>query len=202
MKRFFLFAAILVATCTSAGAQTAQNSPLDREKSVFASDISMVRPGMKYRELKEFYDKTDYTYLSNPEYSTNRAWLNVAYPGIAQMTMGEGGLGAIYVGWALVGEVIFTTGLGLDRNNGSVGFGHATIPTKSAVLLAGSAIYLSAAVFSIINAVNIAKIKSLHAADMNNIKNNYSFSVTPTIIPSYSLSGVEFTPGIGMTLSF
>lgn len=194
MKRFFIFAAVLVATCASAGAQTAQRSPFDREKEVFANNPDALKPGMKYLEMKNLYQLKDYDYLSKPLYSPARAWLNLTVPGVAQFTMGEMWLGLAYLGGALVSESIFALGqFHIDEGLDQEGIAFEAI---------GVAGYITATTLSIVNAMKVAKIKSLHASDMNNLNKNYSFSVTPTIIPSYSLSGMEFTPGIGMTLRF
>lgn len=162
----------------------------------FANDISSVRPGMKYKTLKSFYDTEDFSYLGNPAYSPSRAWLNVALPGLAQITMGESGLGARYLGLGTVGTLMWAIPYG-----DYLRYGHFT-DVGIAWFIAGSVFCSTVEVISILNAIKVAKVKSLHLADMEKLEAGYSFTVSPTLLPSYTPSGLKPTPGIGIQLIF
>lgn len=169
----------------------------------FASDPSRLHDGMKYRHIKDFYDKNDYNALSNPKYSGSRAWLNLIVPGLAQFTMGEGGLGCRYLLLTLAGETMMFLGYGFVADSS---YGRYVDEEEQiiglALSLAGVAATLTFGITSITNASKVAKIKSLYEDDMAKLKQGYSFTVAPTLMPAYTPQGIRMAPGVGMRVTF
>ena len=128
----------------------------------FANDISSVRPGMKYKTLKSFYDTEDFSYLGNPAYSPSRAWLNVALPGLAQITMGESGLGARYLGLGTVGTLMWAIPYG-----DYLRYGHFT-DVGIAWFIAGSVFCSTVEVISILL---LARSQNFHRNSLVNTSN-------------------------------
>jgi len=168
----------------------AQNTPATGD--FFAKDPSLLRPGMKFREANPLYDNSDYSYLASPKYSTSRAWLNLIVPGLAQFTMGEGGLGALYLGMSALGDAVALVG------------GTAAYDYDVAIIcmLSGAAITTTFGVISIINAVKVAKVKSLLNADLEKLNQGYSLVFAPTVVPTYTPSGLKMAPSVGLRLTF
>ena len=98
MRKLLLSVFVAFAAMMSASAQYAS------VPEVFAKNPDQVVPGLKYSQLKNLYNPKDAAYLADPEYGTGRAWLNLLVPGLAQYTMGEGGLGTRYLLFGLLGE--------------------------------------------------------------------------------------------------
>ena len=142
--------------------------------------------------------KSDYIYLSDPRYSTSRAWLNLLLPGLAQYTMGEAGLGTRYLlfdaAWGTLSCVYLFLGESTPfyMDEGTVCFA------------IGSAGIILNTVLSIVNANKVAKVKSLYYHDLNVLRrtNQLSFDFSPVVLPVYSQNGLALAPGLGMQLRF
>ena len=170
----------------------------------FASNPSRLREGMKYKHIKDLYNKNDYDALEKPKYSGSRAWMNLLVPGLAQYTMGEGGLGTRYLLLPLGGEAIMGLGyyLMIDGGLQSKYQDEDEILAGSIVTLAGAAFTLTWGILSITNAAKVAKVKSLYEDDMAKMHQGYSFTVAPTVMPAYTPQGLKVAPGVGMRVTF
>ena len=162
----------------------------------FAKDISRINPKMKFQSLKSYYDADDFTYLGNPAYSPSRAWMNLAFPGLAQFTMGENDLGALYLGLGTIGTIM----MGIPIRD-YLACGYFTNVGR-AWFVVGSVLCSSIEVISILNAVKVAKVKSLYIADMEKLDASYSFTACPVVLPTYSHAGIRPIPGFSQKVTF
>lgn len=173
---------------------------------LFTSDASILEnSGLKYRDLKEFYNSNDYDQLYRPRYGLGYPWLNLLIPGLAQYCMSESGLGTrfllMYAGGVIlcrIGASMYTsvyTADGRYVSSTSNGFGNALI-------IAGCATFIGASIWSIVNAHDVAKVKSLYTEDMRNYNRGYSLSLTPTLQYAFTPTGLQPAPGIGLRLTF
>ena len=169
----------------------------------FATDPSRLREGMKYRDIKHYYNKHDYDALSNPQYSASRAWLNLIVPGLAQFTMGEGGLGCRYLLTTLASEAVMYVGYGFAADSVSGRYVDEDERLIGSVLtLVGAAATLTFGITSITNASKVAKVKSLYSDDMAKLNQGYSLTVAPTLMPAYTPYGLQVAPGLGVQVTF
>ncbi len=168
----------------------AQNTPATGD--FFAKDPSQLSPGMDYNDISGLYNTSDYPYLTDPQYSPARAWMNLLLPGLAQISMGEAGEGFGYLGLCLLGPAV-TAGVSLFSSNTTVLATFAVIGTLHSLLWE---------IGSISNAMTMAKIKSLYLDDMEKMATGYSFAVTPTVVPTRTPAGLQMVPSIGLRVSF
>lgn len=167
---------------------------------LFISDPSRLEEGLKYRHLKDLYDKGDFRKLDDSKYAPGMAWINLVVPGLAQFIMGEGGLGARYLIWGAVNTGLMTAGVYLGRamNENEEG-GNSLVPLI--VTGAGAVGYILTTFTSISNASRVAKVKSLYNHDLNAVGLSYDFSIdaTPFVAPVYM--GDHFVAAAGLTLT-
>lgn len=159
----------------------------------FASNPELIDVGMKYRDIKRYYNKNDYDALLNPQYSASRAWMNLIIPGLAQFTMGEGGLGCRYLFASLASDLMVGITWGLYQ---------AGEEPCTPIFFTGLISALITEIASISNASKVAKIKSLYSSDMVKMYKGYSFTVAPVLSPTYSPEGFQVVPGLNMRVSF
>ena len=199
MKKLLLSVFVAFAAMMSASAQYA-SAP-----EYFAKNPGQVVPGLKYSQLKDLYNPKDVAYLADPEYGTGRAWLNLLVPGLAQFTMGEGGLGAKYLGFAILGDAIASVAYhdynmyetrkdykGIFPDNQSLIYG----------MIGGAAITVCSCIFSIINAQKVAKVKSLYDYDLNKLGRQVSFETMPFIAPVRVGDKVQPAAGVTFAMQF
>lgn len=167
---------------------------------LFISDPSQLEDGLKYRHLKDLYDRDDYRKLDEAKYSPGLAWINLAVPGVAQFIMGEGGLGARYLIWGAVNTGLMTGGVYLSRAmNSGEDARYSWLPLI--VTGAGAIGYLITTFTSISNASKVAKVKSLYNHDLNAMGLSYDFTIdaTPFVAPVYM--GDRYVAAAGLTLT-
>ena len=167
---------------------------------LFISDPSQLEDGLKYRHLKDLYDRGDYRKLDEAKYSPGLAWINLAVPGVAQFIMGEGGLGARYLIWGAVNTGLMTGGVYLSRAmNSGEDARYSWLPLI--VTGAGAIGYLITTFTSISNASKVAKVKSLYNHDLNAMGLSYDFTIdaTPFVAPVYM--GDRYVAAAGLTLT-
>ena len=201
MKKLLLSVFVAFAAMMSASAQYAA------APEYFAKNPDQVLPGFKYSQLKNLYNPKDAVYLADPEYGTGRAWLNLLVPSLAQFTMGEGGLGAKYLGLAILGDAIASVAYhdyymyethdddvykGIFPYNQSLIYG----------MIGGAAISVCSCIFSIINAQKVAKVKSLYDYDLKKLGRQVSFETMPFIAPVRVGDKVQPAAGVTFAMQF
>ena len=177
---------------------------------VYIETPSKLETGLRYKKLKNLYDRDDYRKLDDPAYGTGRAWMNLLLPGLAQFTMGEPGLGVKYL---LTSTVIPYTAMAVGYSTAVVGAyaddveegsGDVAMIGGLALFVGGSIMSLVSGISSISNAMKVAKVKSLykHDLEVSNLALQYQFEWSPTVMPVHTASGYTLAPGVGMRLSF
>ncbi len=150
--------------------------------------VEGIKPGMKYREIRKLYDPK--MYVRGLVQNHNPGWSGVAsyfIPGLGQMICGEVGRGFAFLGGSAVSFSLLVTGSAMDADSGVlIGF----------VGLAG---YLTSCIWSIVDAVQVAKVKNMYEQDLYR---SYSFNMDmyPSVQCINTPSGLK--PAAGMTLAF
>ena len=173
--------------------------------SVFVAFAAMMSASAQYAAAPEYFAKNPDQVL--PGYGTGRAWLNLLVPGLAQFTMGEGGLGAKYLGLAILGDAIASVAYhdyymyethdddvykGIFPYNQSLIYG----------MIGGAAISVCSCIFSIINAQKVAKVKSLYDYDLKKLGRQVSFETMPFIAPVRVGDKVQPAAGVTFAMQF
>lgn len=147
-------------------------------------------PKKKYRELKQIYKPSDYVPSDADPYNPTLAGVLSVIPGVGQMVCGE----IVRGGIILVGAAV----IGIGTPVAAI---MSILSTPAKVLTyVGMAGFVALDVFSIIDAVKIAKVKNLYAQDLS------SSSVELNLMPSLdyipSANGATATLGLTLALSF
>lgn len=182
------------------------------ETGYYISNVADLHEGMRYKELKQLYDKNDYDSLDNPRYSFGWPWLNMIFPGVAQYTLNEPGLGTRFLCLSVAAHALTITGIGIYSNRVRTTYLNGrTYPYVDRFSDVGGAIFMGVGalaiigldVWSILNAYDIVKVKSLYHDDLMT-KNNkqYSLFVSPTVEYMSTPNGTEIMPAVGLKLTF
>ena len=170
--------------------------------------VSVLSDGnLRYKDLKGVYSTSDYVYLSTPRYGLGYPWLNLIIPGLSQYCMGEPGLGTMYLLLGVGSSIITGVGYGLVGSsaistNGGIRYEQPQFNTGTTLALIGLAANIAVTVTSIVNAYNVAKVKSLYAEDLRNYRQGYSIMVAPTVLFASAPTGLQPAPGIGLKVTF
>lgn len=149
--------------------------------------------GMKYRELKEIYDRHYYVPEIGDTYS--RGWAGVAslfIPGLGQCVCGEWGRGAS----------IFASYIGLG------GLTEFFVKTESEALYPLAVVTMTGTialgVWSIIDAVQVAQVKNMYYQDLRKMRTSVSIMMEPclTYTPTSSPGGCQPAAGLALKVSF
>lgn len=164
------------------------------EKDIFGE----VYEGMKYRDLKEIYDW--HYYLPEVGDPYNRGWAGVAsffIPGLGQVICGEWGRGACIFAADLA--LFGITGLGLMAGYENLA---PTLPYMIALGAMTGMVALD--IWSICDAVNVAKVKNMYYQDLRKMRASMDIKVQPflTYTPSHSFEGYQPAGGLSLKVSF
>ena len=149
-----------------------------------------IRPGMKYNELKLLYNYKDYIPSSS---DFNPGWCGVAsffIPGLGECILGEWGrgLGKFFGNAALVSAAAVFTQAGFYSEEGG--------PLIVAAACYAGALGLN--IWSIVDAVRIAKVKNMYEQDLRQV---YSFNLDLYPSVNYIQMGNTIQPTVGFTLA-
>lgn len=201
MKKVLFTLFVAIAATLSASAQKVSDS------AVFAKNPDQVVPGLKYSQLKKLYDQKDAAYLADPTYGTRRAWFNLLVPGVAQYTMGEGGLGTRYLLLGLLGESMLSLAA-YDSYMDDIDPQYQSIFSTNSgdyywiPVFGGAAILIADYICSISNAKKVARVKSLYEHDLNTLNRRVSFQAVPFIAPVRVGGNVQPAAGITFAMQF
>lgn len=144
-------------------------------------------PGMKYKELKEYYNYKDY--VKAPDQYRSPVGVGIAsfvIPGLGQMICGEGWRGVAYLGGWLASH--FVTLCGIAELNDYIYYAGIT-----------GAVAMRA--ISTVGATRIAKVKNMYKRDLAG-----SYSLEVDLYPSMNyvktVEGVQPTAGLTFALRF
>ena len=154
--------------------------------------VDNVSPGMKYKELKNLYNYKEYVPGLADRYTP--AWLGVAsffIPGLGECICGEWGRGLGKFGGNLL--------LGIAASGATYANRYGDAPDATAsIALACYAGMIAIDIWSIIDAVRIAKVKNMYEQDLKRL---YSFNVKLSPSINYIPNGNTLQPVAGMTLA-
>lgn len=192
MKKLALMIVLIAASLVSAQAQIA--------------------PGMKYKDLKGLYNPKEYIPESTDPYS--RGWAGVAsfvIPGLGQVIDGEVGRGLLFFGGNVALNIVargqlqrFSDSVVTDSSGQVTGYKDEAAARSSArnvILIGASALALN--IWSIVDAVRVAKVKNMYTQDLRRQRSSVDFDFAPffTYAPSeLTASGSSLTPTAGMSL--
>jgi len=154
--------------------------------------VEDLRPGMKYKELKKLYNHKNY--ISTPYDRYSPVWTGVAsavIPGLGETINGEfrRGLGKF------IGSVaLMTTATIFER----VGHSEDSEGGHLAIAAVGYAAAVGINIWSIIDAVRIAKVKNMYDQDL---RHSYSFKLDLYPSLNYIQTGNTIQPTVGFTLA-
>ena len=146
--------------------------------------VSGIHPGMKYRELKDYYNHKEY--VRGLVQHHNPAGVGVAsffIPGLGQMICNEGWRGTAFLGGWLAANVVSALGL---QNDSEV------------LYLVGVAGSLTTKIISIVDATRVAKVKNMYERDL---MRTYSMEVDLYPSMNYIKTSQGLQPTVGMTLA-
>lgn len=186
------------------------SSAFDDKAELYAKDVSLIKPGMSYSQLKKVYDYKDYDrFYGDTRYSpAGMGWLSVLLPGLGQLVEGEVGSGLAYL---ISSEVFLVLGYvdyiryievldqesyaGIDNNY------NYNSPIK-ALLYFSAALALN--ICSISDAVRTAKVKNMYYNDLRLVSTTPpTIKLEPYIDMAYSgVNNVQPVAGLSLKISF
>jgi len=156
-----------------------------------------IKVGMKYQELKDIYNYRLYERAVGDRFNPVIAGLESFFiPGLGQMMCGETGRGLILLG-ASVGAAILSGVLSNYGPRYEMHFGNITSESSFVGLPLRTGV-LALQIYSIIDAVRVAKVKNMYEQDLRS-----GYSLEADIFPSvnYTMVNGSVTPTAGLTLS-
>ena len=151
-----------------------------------------VHDRMLYAEYKDLYDSRFYRREYGDPYSPALCGIGSFFiPGLGQGFAGEWGRGLAFfgahIGIAAAGYLLATEG-DMDEV--------AAIPAAALLLIND--------IWSIVDAVKVAKIKNMYIQDIRKMQSNLELRVTPTLmmVSGYASRNFSTAPGIALSLSF
>lgn len=136
-----------------------------------------LKPGMKYREYKDYYTPSEWSHQPDDKYSPVVggicSWL---IPGLGQMICGEVGRGFGWLGGAVGCCTVIGVGSGLAVSASAAAYGEndydsarAMGITGAVLSLAGSIGLLVVDICAIIDGVKVAKVKNMYERDIRQL---------------------------------
>ncbi len=165
----------------------------------YREPVEGIRPGMRYSELKRLYNYRDYTPGTG---DFHPAWTGVAsffIPGLGECILGEWGrgLGKFFGNMALMSaaSISLYAGFYAGYYEGNYEEGVGWPIGVAAVCFAGA---VGPNIWSIVDAVRIAKVKNMYEQDLR-----YHYSYSLNLYPSfqYVQLGNTMQPTLGFTLA-
>lgn len=187
MKKFLLLVvACLIGATTMYAQSNARSSIYSRMPSYGGEQI--IYPGMKYKELKYIYRPADWN-GGYKKYSPGWAGVGSFFiPGLGQICCGEAGRGFAHVG--------INVGLGL------VAQGCYNNYMDEAYLML-SIVRLGFNIWSIVDAVKVAKVKNMYETDMmRTFHSSISVDMYPSLNYAPMGNSLNVTPGMTLAISF
>lgn len=146
-----------------------------------------IEPGMKYKEIKEYYNYKDYT--KGPDQYYRPIGLGVAsllVPGLGEMISGEVWRGTAFLGGWIASHFVTLTGIA---------------ELSDAIYWTGIAGALAMRVISCMDAIKVAKVKDMYKRDL---AKTYSYDVDlyPSMNYIKTSGGVQPTAGLTLAVRF
>lgn len=151
-------------------------------------------PGMKYDELREYYDYRDYSAFSGYEQypPVIMGLCSFVIPGLGQMIAGEVGRGFRYLGGYLGCYAVLGGSLLAILFNPAQG---------TMMALASCAALVAVDVCAIVDAVRVAKVKNMYCSDLERM--SVSLDLTPYVdVANTGFAMAQPVAGLSLRLSF
>ena len=147
----------------------------------------------QYKINKTKYNFRTYTYQVGDPYNTALAGIaSLLIPGLGQMVSGEGGRGAAFLGGYVGCWIVYGVGAGTMINDIDSG-GDGSKGAGAVLLGLGGAIAIN--IWSIVDAVHVAKVNNLAFRDRN--KTGYNIQLQPY----FNFSNYEYNNSIPVGVS-
>ena len=162
----------------------------------YAEAPANLRPGMKYRELLQYYDYRNYrNFMGYERFSPAVAGLcSFILPGLGQVISGEPGRGLGYLGGSAACYVTFVLSCVSASGTG------APYYATTLALVSGIGFFV-VNISSIVDAVRVAKVKNMYYSDLDNLA--FNVDLTPYVDLAYAgAAGVQPVAGLSLRLSF
>ena len=174
------------------------------ENDIFAtSDASLntsnvITVGMQYKEYKDYYDPKFYVPQPGDPYSRIGAGIgSLIIPGLGECIDGEWGRGGlIFLGNIALNLLMQPIAMEIESGN--------RIPENTALLLGLICVRLGLNVWSIFDAVKIAKVKNMYYQDLRSLRTGVDFKVEPylTCTPTGLTNSLQPAAGLSLRLNF
>lgn len=149
--------------------------------------VAGIRPGMKYRELKDLYNHKEY--IRGLVQHHNPAGVGVGsffIPGLGQMICGEGWRGTAFFGSWVAANVVKAIAIQQDSEE---------------FYLVGLAAGLSVKIWSIVDATRVAKVKNMYERDLMRLA-SVDFEMYPSVNYIKTSTGIQPTAGLTLAMKF
>ncbi len=148
-----------------------------------------IQVGMKYDQLKKLYDYRMYRPGGYERYSP--AWSGVAsffIPGLGQLICGETGRGFGQFALSTMCNIVTIV---------------STIEDVGGLALLSSLAHLGIAIWSIVDATQVAKVKNMYETDLRSMRSSVDVEMYPSLNTFTTQSnGVGIAPGMTLSLTF
>lgn len=177
----------------------------------FESINPRIRMGQKYRENKQIYNSSMYIPQYGDPYNPTTAGIASFFiPGLGQMLSGEVGRGLAFMGGyygsylvTVIGASMVTDGIGyygIDNNyNYNYNYNNYS-NTGMYLLIAGGIAALTTYIWSIFDAVKVAKVNNMYMQDLRN--NRVSIQLKPYIETKTYPNITDRPVGMSVQISF
>lgn len=198
MRKLFILLVAAVGMAATASAQKIDNTSYEGYLYSEGAPKEGIELGMKYKELKNIYNPKMYTPAHTDRYNPSLAGLtSFIFPGVGQMSCGETGRGwkilGSYLGCQIIGAALMLTSESQEMINGKSSDGLYLV--GSAFSVCGFALNI----WSIVDAVKVAKVRNMYDQDLKKIYHKVDIALQPSV--SYINTGSKVTPTAGMTLA-
>ncbi len=172
--------------------------------------IDKIRPRMEYKDYKKLYDPKKYSREDGDRYNPGVCgFLSFLVPGVGQFVCGQVGRGFVWLGSSLGCTALIVSGMiielnetpSFERHNGILTLDDKTRfqDTLATILMvAGGAGLVTVDVWSICDAIKMAKIKNMYNNDVRYIR-SISMNLQPSV--SNIRMGDSAVPVLGATLA-
>lgn len=204
MKRIFLALIIVASSTNISHAQIAETVQNQNTTDVFTpedSHVNEIVPYMKYKTLKNIYNYKDYVKSDIGKHSVGGCgWASFFIPGLGQMICGEVGRGFAWLGGYLAAYTAVGVG-GVFVGSAKYYVSDQLNNAGTAIALIGFASMATLDIWSIVDAVRVAKVKNMYE---NDLVKKYTFDVDlyPSVNYIKTASGIQPTAGLTFALKF
>ncbi|MBQ3071263.1 MAG: hypothetical protein IJD12_06215 [Tidjanibacter sp.] len=147
-----------------------------------------IQVGMKYDQLKKLYDYRMYRPGGYERYSP--AWSGVAsffIPGLGQLICGEAGRGFGQFALSTMCDIVTIVSI---------------VEDVEGLALLTSLAHLGIAIWSIVDATQVAKVKNMYETDLRSMRSSVEVEMYPSLNAVPMQGGLGVAPGMTLSLTF